>query len=150
MAQRQLRIASRVLMACLAFAALQACREDDAPIGVTLVYKCEGLPIVVRQFQPDGLRDMSPGALTCGPKGGAEMTYMPGDGAGKLPRYVDVEWWIHPHKENRFHKRVDLGAVVTSELIKVVQANRQTTQLELILTFKEDQLEVSARADKWR
>ncbi|MDI1260160.1 hypothetical protein [Aquabacterium sp.] len=131
-------------------ALLSGCRAEEPSVGMTLVYECEGPKIVVHKFQPEGMRAGGPGVVGCGPRGGAEMAFMPGDGQGEMPRYVDVEWWVHPAQENKFKKRINLSSVIAPELIARVRANAQTTQLKLIMTFKGDQLEVKAEAYKWR
>lgn len=95
MAQRKLPIGHRIsLMAIPVLALLQGCRAEEPAVGMTLVYECEGPKIMVRKFQAEGMRNSSPGVVGCGPKGGAQMAFMPGDNEGKMPSYVDVEWFV--------------------------------------------------------
>src|SRR5690606_11632730 len=131
-------------------ALLQGCPVRAQNLGITLVYKCEGPSIIDWEFVPDGMRPTSPGVVSCGPRGGAHMSFMPSDIRGEMPKIAEVEWWVHPLKENRFRRRLDLSTVLTNEVIRQVSENRDTTQLRLVLTFERDQLTIEAQANKWR
>ena len=179
MVKRKLRLEHFLLMTAMTLAGLTACRAEGDSIGWTLVYECEGPKIVVSKFQAEGMRAGGPGVVGCGPKGGAEMAFMPGDAQGNMPTYADVEWvvptekndiawkvlnfrsdkyssiWMRDYESykaalSKFSRRLDLIPIVTPELIKKVKADRENTQLRLTMMFKENQLEVKAEAYKWR
>ncbi|WP_211452378.1 hypothetical protein [Collimonas antrihumi] len=49
-----------------------------------------------------------------------------------------------------YSRRIDLTSVVTPELITQVRADRQNTQLKLIITFNNEDVDIKAVAYKWR
>jgi hypothetical protein len=69
---------------------------DDANVGMTMVFIDIGSSaIVVKRFDPDGLRGPVPGWLGAGggeSRGGAQMSFMPGDSKRGMPKFVEVEW----------------------------------------------------------
>ncbi len=97
---------------------------------------------------------------------------MPGDSKRGIPKFVDVEWtvtspaleawwkenisnradkyspqWNKDYEEAmsrvpRYTKRVDLTSILTPELIAQVRADRQNTQLKLIITFNNDEVDI--------
>lgn len=180
MVKRKLRLEHFLLMTAMTLAGLTACRAEGDSIGWTLVYECEGPKIVVSKFQAEGMRAGGPGVVGCGPKGGKQMAFMPGDAQGNMPTYADISWSLEsPESElegralmaradkyrseewfkdqrayqarlPKFDRRIDFGRLITPELIERVRANAQTTQLKLIMMFKGDKLEVKAAAYKWR
>jgi hypothetical protein len=76
-------------------------------------------------------RDLLPNSVRYSPKGIAESKRE----GEKQPRYT---------------KRIDLAPIITPELISQVRENAQNTQLELIITFNNDEVDIKAIADKWR
>ncbi|WP_211452380.1 hypothetical protein [Collimonas antrihumi] len=172
----------RVLMMGLLATFLASCRADDKPIGMTLLFQSAGRPVGVRRFDPDGVRGPVPGSVGgMFPRGGAQMSFMPGDSKRGMPQFVDVAWvvstpeyeqWIKNRdslpnsvryspqgiaesklegdKQPQYTKRIDLTPIITPELIAQVRANVQTTQLKLIITFNNDDVNIEALAYKWR
>lgn len=53
-------------------------------------------------------------------------------------------------KASHHTKRVDLASTITPELAEQVRADRQNTQLKLIITFNNDDVDIKALAYKWR
>jgi hypothetical protein len=124
---------------------------------------------VVKRFDPDGHRGPTPGTLgSMAPKGGKEMAFMPGDSKAGIPQfeawskqsqlrsrgeqYSQVglseyrrEWAKNP----RYTRRIDLTSVVTPTLVEEGRANAQNTQLKLIITFNNDQVDIQAIAYQW-
>jgi hypothetical protein len=47
-------------------------------------------------------------------------------------------------------KRIDLTPIITPELIEQVRADHQNTQLKLIITFNNEDVDIKAVAYKWR
>ena len=91
-----------------------SCREDEKPIGMTLLFQSAGRPVVVQRFDPDDMRGPVPGAVGgMFPRGGAIMSFMPGDSKHGVPRFVDVAW-----------------VVPTSEYERWSQANSRKTNTE--------------------
>jgi hypothetical protein len=91
-------------------AILLASCEDDTPVGMTLLFQSSGRPVVVRRFDPDGMRGPVPGSVgSMSPLGGKEMAFMPHDSKRGIPKFVDVAWAV-PTKEyenwsDNFHKK---------------------------------------------
>ena len=161
---------------------LTSCRADDKPIGMTLLFQSAGRPVGVQRFDPDGMRGPVPGAVgAMFPRGGAEMSFMPGDSKRGMPQFVDVAWvvptpesdaWIKNRdslpnsvryspegiaeskavgdKQPHYAKRIDLTPIITPELLAQVRADAQNTQLKLIITFNNDDVDIQAMAYKWR
>lgn len=188
MAQAKLWTRHSILCALIMgiFAILMAaCRADDRPVGMTLLFQSAGRPVVVQRFDPDGLRGPVPGAVGgMYPRGGAIMSFMPGDSKRGIPKFVDVEWvvptddfdrWAQAEDKKpkgeinkdqlaqklaefqkrwnanpKYLKSVDLTSVLTPELVEQVRADRQNTQLKLIITFNNDEVDIKAMAYKWR
>jgi hypothetical protein len=158
------------------------CRADDRPVGITLLFQSAGRPVVVLRFDPDGKRGPVPGAVGgMFPRGGAEMSFMPGDSRRGIPTFVEVEWAV-PTKEFEtwsaerqkksnaerytpegqaeyrqewakvpiYTKRIDFTSIITPELVEQVRTDRQNTQLKLIITFNNDNVDIKALAYKWR
>jgi hypothetical protein len=161
---------------------LASCAPYAQPIGMTLSFQSAGRPVVVKRFDPDGLRGPTPGTLgSMGPKGGAEMAFMPGDSKAGIPQFVDIEWivptpeyekWSKQSqlkssgdqysqfglseyrrewaKNPRYTQRVDITSIVTPALVDQVRSNAQNTQLKLIITFNNDNVDIQAIAYQWR
>ena len=56
------------------------------------------------------------------------------------------EWAKQPH----ITKRIDLTTIITPQLLAQVRADAQNTQLKLIITFNNDEVDIKALANKWR
>lgn len=139
MAKRQLQFPDKLLGIFCGFLALQGCSAGNlASNHMTLIYKCEGSKIVVWKFEPEAGRSSSPGVVNCGPKGGATMAFL--STGAKFPRYADVEWWVHPHIEMRFRKRIDLADLAAKRL--AMTHVEDGLPFEIVMRFKNDQLEV--------
>jgi hypothetical protein len=133
--------------------------------------------IGVLRFDPDGMRGPVPGAVGSG--GAKHMSFMPGDGKRGMPRFVDVTWMVATAEYNaewevlssrqdkyskqwnadvdavnarapHYTRRIDLTPIITPELIAQVRADRQNTQLKVIITFNNDEVDIRAEAYKWR
>jgi hypothetical protein len=188
MAQEKLWFRRSIILASmLALLAnvLASGRADHNPIGFTLLFQSAGRPVVVQRFDPDGRRGPVPGAVGgMYPRGGAEMSFMPGDSEHGMPHFVEVAWTIPTDDFDRwaeeedqgpkrvltskqlaanqvefqkrwaanphFAMRVDLTQIVTPELVEQVRADHRNTQLKLIITFNNDDVDVKALAYKWR
>ncbi|MDP2371420.1 hypothetical protein [Rhodoferax sp.] len=152
---------------------------DQRPVGLTLLFLNVGTDgIGVKRFDPDGLRGPVPGAVGAG-GGGAQMSFMPDDSQRGVPQFVEVEWsvatpqieaaqairnknldkyseaWMQEtdrinRMTPRYTRRIDLTPIVTPALIDQVRADRANTQLKLTITFNNDQVSITARAEKWR
>jgi len=159
---------------------MAACRADDTPIGITLLFQSAGRSVGVLRFDPDGMRGPVPGAVgSMSPRGGKEMSFMPGDSKRGMPQFVEVAWmvatpeyekerealhsrsdryseqWIQDSKRSNqraphYNKRIDLTSIITPDLVAQVRANAQNTQLKLIITFNNDEVDIKAVAYKWR
>jgi hypothetical protein len=162
-----------------------SCRDEDGPVGMTLLFQSAGRPVVVQRFDLDGRRGPVPGAVGgMYPRGGAEMAFMPGDSKRGMPQFVDVAWVVPTDDFDRWAieedqkpkgkvnkselaerraefekrwaanpqhaKRIDLTPIITPDLIAQVRADRQNTQLKLIVTFNNDKVDMQAEAYKWR
>lgn len=168
------------LIVVLLATVLSASPADDKPIGMSLLFQSAGMQVGVLRFDPDGRRGPVPGAVGgMYPRGGAEMAFMPGDSKHRLPKFADVEWmvatpeydeewkilssrtdkyskqWIADAdtanaKAPHHTKRVDLTSIITPELVEQVRADRLNTQLRLIITFNNDDVDIKALAYKWR
>ena len=114
------------------------------------------------------------------PRGGKEMAFMPGDSKRGMPKFVEVEWtvidpaldawwkenisnrtdkyspkWNKDYQEAmsrvpRYTRRIDLTPIITPELIEQVRADHRNTQLKLIITFNNEDVDIKAVAYKWR
>ena len=49
-----------------------------------------------------------------------------------------------------YKQRVDVTSIITPELVKKVRADSRNTQLQLIITFNTDKVDIKAVAEKWR
>ena len=58
----------------------------------------------------------------------------------------ETEWAKQPHHT----RRVDLTPILTPELLAQVRKDYRNTQLTLIITFNNDQVDIQAVAKKWR
>ena len=172
----------RQLILVLLIMSTIACRADDKPVGMTLLFQSAGRSVVVQRFDPDGMRGPVPGAVGgIYPRGGKEMSFMPGDSKRGMPAFVDVEWvvptvefeeWsrkdqLKPKAEQysksgldesrrvwatnpNYTKRIDLTKIIIPELVAQVRADYKNTQLKLIITFNNDEVDIKAVAYKWR
>lgn len=78
---------------------LTACLADERPVGMTLLFQSAGHPVGVARFDPDGRRGPVPGAVGgMFPKGGAHMSFMPGDSKWGAPKFVEVEWTVESNE----------------------------------------------------
>ena len=105
-----------------------SCREDEKPIGMTLLFQSAARPVVVQRFDPDGMRGPVPGAVSgMSPRFGKQMTFMPGDSKHGVPRFVDVAWVVPTDEFKRWVERrtVKKGGISTDEL-----ANRRAEHRE--------------------
>lgn len=106
------------------------------------------------------------------------MSFMSGDIKGVVPKSVEAEWisysqeftnwskntpyWEKDSKENNdifdklwptnstYIQRIDLTSILTPELIEKIQADREKTQLKMIVIFRDDKVEITAEPYKWR
>ena len=168
-----------VLLGVLVFL-LSSCRADDKPIGMSLLFQSAGRTVGVKRFDPDGMRGPVPGAVGgIYPRGGKEMSFMPGDSKRAVPRFVDISWmvatptydkqWeILSGRDDKYSKqwladveavnasapnytrRIDLFSIITPDLISQVRADSHNTQLKLVITFNNDDVDIKAMAYKWR
>lgn len=82
-------------MMALFSSVLTGCIADDGPVGMTLLFQSAGRPVLVQKFDFDSQRGPVPGAVGgMSPKGGAQMSFMPGESKRGVPSYVDVGWLI--------------------------------------------------------
>jgi hypothetical protein len=181
MAGTKLWIAVASSVAGLLVVPLVGCRGIETPIGMSLLFQCAGNQVVVQRFDPDGQRGPVPGSVgAMYPKGGAIMSFMPGDSKRVMPQFVDVAWvertaefteWVkmdtqRPRKEQyspaamaeykiawakqpHHTRRVDLRPILTPELLAQVRKDYRGTQLKLIITFNNEQVDIKAEAYKW-
>jgi hypothetical protein len=170
-----------ISIAGLLIATLIGCRSNENPIGMTLLFQCAGHEVVVQRFDPDGQRGPVPGSVgSMSPRGGKEMSFMPGDSKRALPQYVDLAWverseefteWVKTYvrrpreekyspavmteykivwaKQPHHTRRVDLRPILTPELLAQVRKDYRGTQLKLIITFNNEQVDIKAEAYKW-
>lgn len=154
------------------------CVHREPSIGLTLEFYNRGSrPLATRRFDFDGNRGPIPGYL--GPGGeGAQMSFMPGDINGGIPKSVEAEWILHSEEYTAWSKntsreekysnenekiykklwaanphytqRVDLAPILTQEIIRIVRADRLNTQLKMIVIFRDGNIEITANAHKWR
>jgi hypothetical protein len=159
---------------------LASCATRAQPIGMTLLFQSAGNHVGVLRFDPDGHRGPTPGAVgSMSPKGGKEMVFMPGESQRGVPQFVDVAWMVatpeydkdwrilerRPDKYSKgwratlsevdartphYEKRIDLRPVITAELVDRVRANAHNTELKLIITFNNDNVDIQAIAYQWR
>lgn len=157
-----------------------ALAQDKSPVGLTLLFLNKGpYSIGVSRFDPDGQRGPTPGALGANPTEGKQMSFMAGDSKRGVPQFVDVEWSVatpdieaarksrdkqfvdysKPWMEEtarinamtpRYSRRVDLTSILTPELLAQVRANRQNTNLKLVVIFKDEDVAVIAEPEVWR
>ncbi len=181
MAGTKLWNAVAVSIAGLLLTALNGCRAIENPIGMTLLFQCAGHEVVVQRFDPDGQRGPVPGSVgSMSPRGGAEMSFMPGDSKRGMPQFVDIAWvertaeytaWSTEHhrkpvaerysaassaeyevawaRQPHHTRRVDLRSIITPELVAKVRKDYRTTQLKLIITFNNEQVDIKAEAYRW-
>lgn len=50
----------------------------------------------------------------------------------------------------RYVKRIDLTSITTPELVAQLRTDSQNTQLKLVITFNNDDVDITAMAYKWR
>lgn len=176
-------------LAVLLMAPVAACPEDG-PFGMTLLFQSAGRSVTVMRFDSDGQRGPVPGYLGgMFPRGGAQMTFMPGDSKRPVPEFVEVEWVLfsaeyQARKENflrryprradrrsaeakaehelieaeeanfsdwpRYTRRIDLRPILTPDLVAKVRADRRNTNLKLIITFNNENVDITAETEKWR
>ncbi|MDB5856174.1 MAG: hypothetical protein JWR22_4215 [Herminiimonas sp.] len=159
---------------------IASCVTRVQPIGMTLLFQSAGPHVGVLRFDPDGQRGPTPGSVgSMSPRGGAEMAFMPGDGQSGVPQFVDIAWMVatpeyekdwqilerRPDKYSRnwratlsevdaraphYAKRIDLRPIITPEIVARVRSNAQSTQLKLIITFNNDNVDIKAIAYQWR
>jgi hypothetical protein len=181
MAGTKLWTAVACSIAGLLVAPLIGCRAIENPIGMTLLFQCAGHEVVVQRFDPDGQRGPVPGSVgSMSPRGGKEMSFMPGDSKRAVPQFVDVAWvertaeytaWSSEYhrrpaeqkysaassaeykvewaKQPHHTRRVDLRPILTPELVAQVRKDYRGTQLKLIITFNNEQVDIKAEAYKW-
>ena len=86
-------------MIALLSSLLTACLADDGPVGMSLLFQSAGREVLVQKFDFDGQRGPVPGAVGgVFPKGGAQMSFMPGDSKRPIPRFVDIEWTVESNE----------------------------------------------------
>jgi hypothetical protein len=86
-------------MIALLSSLLTACLADDGPVGMSLLFQSAGHPVGVARFDPDGQRGPVPGGVGgMFPKGGAQMSFMPGDSKRPVPSFVDIEWTVESNE----------------------------------------------------
>jgi hypothetical protein len=164
----------------VALALLASCVSHAQPIGMTLLFQSAGDHVGVLRFDPDGQRGPTPGAVgSMSPKGGKEMVLMASDGRRGVPKFVDVAWMVatpeyekdwqvlerRPDRYSKswratlrdvdaraphYAKRIDLRPIITADLVERIHANAQNTQLKLIITFNNDNVDIQAIAYQWR
>lgn len=92
---------------------------NDGPVGMSLLFQSAGRDVLVQKFDFDGQRGPVPGAVGgMFPKGGAQMSFVPGDSKRPVPREVEVEWLIWTDEFNAWSKSLDdksAGYVYSSE-----------------------------------
>ncbi|WP_227469493.1 MULTISPECIES: hypothetical protein [Delftia] len=157
---------------------LIGCAHRETGFGLSLKFYNKGSrPLVTRRFYFDGKRGPIPGYLGPG-GGGANMSFMPGDIKSGVPKIIEAEWILHSKEYTAWSKstsreekytienekiyeqlwaanphyiqRVDLTPILTPELIAKVQADRENTQLKMIVIFRDDKVEITAEPYKWR
>lgn len=161
-----------------AILSIGGCASRGSGIGLSLEFYNKGTrPLLVKRFDSDEKRGPVPGHL--GPQGGgARMAFMPGDLKEGISNFIEVEWFLHSEeflawsnntpdnerysKENReifrklwatnphYVQRIELTPILTPELIAKVQADRSNTQLKMIVIFRDDKVEITAKPYKWR
>ncbi len=94
----QLRHFRRALILGLSLIALNACASfsgKEPSVGMALRFMNKGKDyLVVKRFDPDGIRGPVPGALDPSRTEFKQMSFMPGDSQRGMPTFVDVEWAI--------------------------------------------------------
>jgi hypothetical protein len=158
---------------------LIGCAHRKPGFGLSLKFYNKGSrPLVARRFDFDGKRGPIPGYLGPSNTEGAIMSFMSGDIKGGVPKSVEAEWisysqeftnwskntpyWEKDSKENNdifdklwptnstYIQRIDLTPILTPELIEKVQADREKTQLKMIVIFIDEKVEITAEPYKWR
>ena len=179
-------VTRRTLMStgmCLITASqLSACASRPRSVGLSLLFQNLGPDgIGVLRFAFDGAPGPGPipGALGVTTQaGGKQMSFMPGDRSGGMPKFVDVEWGVmdEDYKKAwaslkarsdkysdswsaevrrvnaaapRREQRVDLTPIITPELVAKVMADPKGTHLKLTIVFKDGQVSIRAEADRW-
>lgn len=128
MAQEKLwlrRSTFSALMMSLLASVLTFGRTEEKPIGFTLLFQSAGRPVVVQRFDPDGRRGPVPGAVGgMYPRGGAEMSFMPGDSEHGIPKFVEVAWVVPTDDFERWASQEDqqLKGMLTSNQLSTKQA----------------------------
>ena len=164
---------------CLLALLTAACNEER-PLGVTLLFLNIGLePIVVERFDPDGRRGPVPGALGRGGKaqmafmaGDSEHGVPQFVETGWVIPNAEYRAWSDEMSKKsvteqysakstadqkrlwnnnpRYTRRIDLTPIITPEIVAQVRADPQSTHLKLTVTFKDDDVSVTAEAYRWR
>lgn len=99
----------RALMMGLLATVLASAQAGDKSVGMTLLFQSAGREVGVRRFDPDGVRGPVPGSVGgMYPKGGAVMSFMPGDGRRGVPKFVEVEWVVPTPEADAWVKKQDL------------------------------------------
>ncbi|MDR6730286.1 hypothetical protein [Delftia lacustris] len=158
---------------------LIGCAHREPGIGLSLEFYNKGShPLATRRFDFDGKRGPIPGYLGPSLTNSKNMGFMPGDIKSGVPKFVEAEWVLHSEeflawsnntpdnerysKENReiyrklwaanphYVQRIELTPMLTPELIAKVQADRSNTQLKMIVIFRDDKVEITAKPYKWR
>jgi len=135
--------------------------------------------IGVTRFAPDGQHGPAPGALGSSPTDGAQMTFMAGASKRGVPQFVEVGWsvsepaikvwfeetilkrkdkyspkWNEDYKVAltkfpTYSRSIDLTSIITPELLAQVRANRSTTNLKMMVIFKDEGVTVIAEPEVW-
>ncbi len=98
----------RTLIMGLLAILLTSCRHDEKPIGMSLLFQSADRGVVVQRFDLDGIRGPVPGWVRgMSPRGGAHMSFMPGDSKRGIPQFVDVAWAIPTDEFDRWAEEKD-------------------------------------------
>ncbi len=85
----------RALTAGLLAGLLPSAGADDRAVGMSLLFQSADREVVVQRFDPDGARGPVPGAVGgLFPRGGAIMSFMPGDRGKGVPKFVVLDWLV--------------------------------------------------------
>ena len=161
---------------------LVGCATRPTSVGLSLLFQNHGPDdIGVLRFAFDGEPGTGPipGALGVSKTGGKQLSFMPGDRSGGMPKFVDVEWvqiteerrqWWDQNITNRSDKyskkwfedyqvawkgsdfrsqRVDLTPIITPELVHEVASDTMSAVLKLTIVFKDGHVTISAEANHW-
>jgi hypothetical protein len=110
------------------------------------------------------------------PKGGKEMAFLPGTASLACRSSSTWPGWLRRRNTRRsgntwrpgrrntlkpgtqqstqltphYAKRIDLKPIITQEVVEKVRSHSQNTQLKLIITFNNDDVDIQAIAYQWR